>query len=763
MSTTAPEPVVSVLIANHNRADFLGRAIRSALQQTLRDLEIIIVDDASTDDSVRIARSYAARDDRIRVLELTKNAGPAGARNAGLDAAKGTWVAILDSDDFMHPERLQGLVNEAQASGAEICADDLVVFGTGLTPTGFLSERQRNLGWLTFAEFVASNAIFSNEPATGYLKPIFRRAFLQEYALRYDTALKIGEDFDLLARAFVRGAKFRLLDSLGYFYRKHAQSISHRLSQATLEQMLQADERLKSQVSVMSHELSHAFEKRRASIVSAKNFDACVAALKARDWAEAARIMWRHPRILPLFGMPIAARLPKWREASKPIETRADKEVCLISRQRLVGPVNGSSAYLLGICKSLHDNGYRLTLVSPNPGTCGRWPILYLSPEMSVFSDIAMRGAWRLGKRLYVAKDPRVFFNAAKGVVSKLAARAGIDLAKWNRPAPYVIGASWSRDEFLYVSRFAPAAADLVIADYAFSSPAIPFALSDNAQSMIVMHDLLSMRATRFREKGLVDSVATLSEADETRLLGQADAIIAIQDVEAKHVSSALPGHPVLLTPLGHETVAAPQLGQGHTVFFVGSNTAPNVIGLKWFLEASWPEILKAVPDCQLNVAGGVAAGFSQPYPNVNFLGAVPSLTGFYREAAVVISPLTVGSGLKIKIGEALSHGKAVVATSVSVEGISDDVLAHVAVCDEPQAFAQAVTTLLLDDGFRAKKARAAFDAYRELYSKESCYRELLQFVRNSRPAKQDEPTALEERTKSPRASGAVVDRAAIG
>lgn len=730
MSTTFPAPVVSVLIANHNRAPFIGRAIRSALQQTIRELEIIVVDDASTDDSVRIARDYAARDNRVRVIELRANAGPAGARNAGLEVAKGDWIAILDSDDFMHPERLQRLVDEAQSSAAEICADDLLVFGAGLTPAGFLSSRQRQLERLTFSEFIASNAIFSNEPATGYLKPIFRRAFLQENRLRYDTALTIGEDFDLLARAFVRGARFRLLDSLGYFYRKHANSVSHRLSQETLAAMLRADDRLKSDVRAMSPELSRAFERRRASIVRAKDFDACVSAMKARSWTEAARIAWRNPSILPLFRMPIAARLPKWRSMSKPETPVGDKEVCLISRQRLVGSVNGSSAYLLGICKALRDDGYRLTLVSPNPGTCGRWPVLYFSEEMSVFSDVFMRGTWRLGKRLYVAKDPRVFLNAAMGVASKFAKRLGIDLAKWDRPAPYVIGAPWSRDELLYVSRFAPAA-DLVVADYAFATPAIPFALSDNAQSMVVMHDLLSVRASRFRDKGLVDSVVTLDEAAEMRLLGQADAVIAIQDVEAKHVRAALPGHPVLLTPLAHEAVAAPQPGQSRTLLFVGSNTAPNVIGLKWFLEESWPEVLKAVPDAQLLVAGGVSAGFGQAYRNVSFLGLVPSLTNLYRDAGVVISPLTVGSGLKIKIGEALSHGKAIVATSVSVEGISDDVLTHIAVCDDAAAFAQAVSKLLLDDRFRAIKAREAFDAYRRCYSQESCYRELLQYLRS--------------------------------
>ncbi|HML30984.1 MAG TPA: hypothetical protein PKE16_19500, partial [Hyphomicrobium sp.] len=74
--------------------------------------------------------------------------------------------------------------------------------------------------------------------------------------------------------------------------------------------------------------------------------------------------------------------------------------------------------------------------------------------------------------------------------------------------------------------------------------------------------------------------------------------------------------------------------------------------------------------------------------------------------------------------------GKAIVATSVSVEGIDDDVLAHFAVCDDAIAFAQAVSKLLLDDGLRTEKAREAFDAYRRCYSQESCYQELLQFLR---------------------------------
>jgi glycosyltransferase involved in cell wall biosynthesis len=741
VSVAFKSPAVSILIANFNGARYLETAVDSALRQTLTDIEVIIIDDASTDDSLKVALQCAAKDTRVHVLQLATNAGPAGARNAGLRVARGEWVAILDSDDFMHPERMERLLTEAERADAEICADDLLVFGSGRRSDSLLSKRQRQLQWVTFPEFVLSNRIFSNEPALGYLKPLIRRSFFQEHGLVYDTSLTIGEDYDLIARALALGARFRLLDSIGYFYRKHEQSTSHRLSSNDLAQMLVADERLLANVAKPSRELLSAFDLRTASINRAMQFNRLVTLMKASAWREAVRLAVDNPSIIRLLAMPIGARLSRMLKPRKR-EAVLSKQACVISRQRLVGATNGSSAYLLGICNALRADGYRVTLVAPNPATFGRWPFLRMSPEMDAFAEIHMRGAWKIGAHLWVAKNPKIAFSAAKAVLARLAARAGIDLKNWDKPAAYAVGMPWQREEFLYVSRHAPRSS-LVVADYAFTTPAIPFASHGDARSLVVMHDLLSTRAGRFRDQGLIDSVVTLKEADEHALLAQADAIIAIQDVEAKKIAAALPKHPVLLTPIAYDLAAAPQPGDSRSILFVGSNTAPNIIGLQWFLDRNWPLILSRIPDCELLVAGSVASGFSRAAEQVRFLGMVPDLAPLYAKAGVVISPLTVGSGLKIKVIEALAHGKAIVATTVSVEGVDAEVLSAMSVTDDPERFADAVSNFLSDDEFRRLKAAQALEASRRNYSQESSYGELLSYLNRENGAmSKTEPAA---------------------
>src|SRR3954462_3120152 len=100
---------VSVIIANNNGEKFIADAIRSACRQTLRDIEIIVSDDASTDASVAIVEGLIAEDDRIRLVRSDANGGPAAARNRALGIARGEWISILDSDDLMHPRRLQSI------------------------------------------------------------------------------------------------------------------------------------------------------------------------------------------------------------------------------------------------------------------------------------------------------------------------------------------------------------------------------------------------------------------------------------------------------------------------------------------------------------------------------------------------------------------------------------------------------------------------------------------------------------------------------
>lgn len=93
---------ISVVIPCYNRAGILGRAIRSALAQTVAPEEIVVVDDGSGDGSADVARSFG---ERVRVIEQA-NGGAAAARNRGIEAARGEWIAFLDSDDEWHPEKL---------------------------------------------------------------------------------------------------------------------------------------------------------------------------------------------------------------------------------------------------------------------------------------------------------------------------------------------------------------------------------------------------------------------------------------------------------------------------------------------------------------------------------------------------------------------------------------------------------------------------------------------------------------------------------
>jgi glycosyltransferase involved in cell wall biosynthesis len=105
--------LISVVIPTYNRAALVGRAIGSALAQTHGDLEVIVVDDASTDATSEVVRGI--RDPRVRLVALPRNAGVSAARNAGIRASRGEWVALLDSDDEWLPRKLELQIGRLQA------------------------------------------------------------------------------------------------------------------------------------------------------------------------------------------------------------------------------------------------------------------------------------------------------------------------------------------------------------------------------------------------------------------------------------------------------------------------------------------------------------------------------------------------------------------------------------------------------------------------------------------------------------------------
>jgi glycosyltransferase involved in cell wall biosynthesis len=206
-------PLVSVLLAVHNDARYLPAAVDSVLQQTVDDLELIVVDDASTDETSRI---LAATDDRRTVvLRNEEQLGLAASLNRGLDAAQGRYVARLDADDVALPNRL-----ERQLAGIGAAA----VVGSAIRDLDEQGHEGRLHHMPLGARAVRWHALFSS--------PFFHPTVLVDREalgdLRYDASYLESEDYDLWTRLLATGVEGGNLEDALVLKRVHAGQASLR-------------------------------------------------------------------------------------------------------------------------------------------------------------------------------------------------------------------------------------------------------------------------------------------------------------------------------------------------------------------------------------------------------------------------------------------------------------------------------------------------------------------------------------------------------
>lgn len=216
---------VAIIIALYNDAENIERAIRSAAAQDLPDnmtLEIVVVDDCSTDDSFAIARSVCSEFETARLFQLEQNGGPSCARNEALRQTDAAWFLPLDSDDALDPHRVAKLLAVAEAEGADIVADNLFI-----THADRPFETLRSLwpgkpsGILPLsAELFVRRCYDVEEERSelGYVKPLISRKCLQTPAAPYVSELRFAEDYELYTRMLLDGAKAVLTDGCGYYF-----------------------------------------------------------------------------------------------------------------------------------------------------------------------------------------------------------------------------------------------------------------------------------------------------------------------------------------------------------------------------------------------------------------------------------------------------------------------------------------------------------------------------------------------------------------
>jgi hypothetical protein len=205
----------------------------------------------------------------------------------------------------------------------------------------------------------------------------------------------------------------------------------------------------------------------------------------------------------------------------------------------------------------------------------------------------------------------------------------------------------------------------LVITEYAWLAPALTRLRT--VKRVVDCHDVLHQRTSRFDAAGL-DPWVRCTPGQERALLRHADLLLTGQNDDRDILRALLPSTPVTCVFPRIDAVMGPSAPRTNTrVLAVGAFHAGND-GIPRFAAHAWPAVIGAVPGARLDVVGSVRAG--APGPGVAFVGEVDDLSDWYRSAAVVVCPVEVGSGVKIKMIEALRYGKAVVATSAAVEGL---------------------------------------------------------------------------------------------
>lgn len=290
---------------------YLESAIDSALAQTGVEVEIIIVDDHGLDDSFEYARARAQTDARIRVFQTYCNQGPGCARNVAIEHMHGRWFAVLDSDDLIVPDRSAILIAEAEKHKADLVADDLIVFGEGITESRFIVDSDIFPGEWIDAEFYFQNThMFSKSPNLGFLKPIIRHEALIRNEHRYRSDLRIAEDDELIMRLLLNNCRYRFVPNAGYRYRKHVSSISHRLSLENAERMLVSERAIAQSVQKSGYH-SRAYEQRLAALESAVAFTRSIDALKQGRIVRAIQALAEKPSAVRHFSSPLAARLAR--------------------------------------------------------------------------------------------------------------------------------------------------------------------------------------------------------------------------------------------------------------------------------------------------------------------------------------------------------------------------------------------------------------------------------------------------------------------
>lgn len=221
---------VSVIIPIYNASDYLRPAIDSVIYQTLAEIEIICVDDGSTDSSLEILKEYQKNDDRVRIVTEV-NAGPGLARNNGLNRARGEYIAFLDADDFFEPNFLETLYERAKRDDLDIVISGYDIYNSKRAAFAKADEGDH-------IDIFANDVVTSKNEHPDFIlasstgsawNKIYRRSFIDNKGLSFLPDVKIYEDVYFTVTAFSLAERVGRVSDVLIHHRIHSEQARNKL------------------------------------------------------------------------------------------------------------------------------------------------------------------------------------------------------------------------------------------------------------------------------------------------------------------------------------------------------------------------------------------------------------------------------------------------------------------------------------------------------------------------------------------------------
>lgn len=226
--------LVSSIIPVYNSEEFLEECIESLRNQTLKEIEMIFVNDGSTDNSLKILEKYEKIDSRIKVINQ-KNSGPSSARNRGIEIAKGEYLSFIDSDDWIDTRMYENMYYRAinDKSDVVICDMKMVSLDSQLYVKGIIycDERydRKNIEDKIFKE------LLSNSQFNSMANKIYKRSIAKENNLLLDKDIYYAEDWKFNMEFFKHSQRLSYINKCYYYYRRGHESSSNFYNDTTFE------------------------------------------------------------------------------------------------------------------------------------------------------------------------------------------------------------------------------------------------------------------------------------------------------------------------------------------------------------------------------------------------------------------------------------------------------------------------------------------------------------------------------------------------